>query len=365
MENNNKSLSQKEFYLFKKVSLIDKFNFYEYLSIMLDWGVTITQSLVWVQDKMKNSYFKEKLNEILVYISSGDPLSKAMKKIPDVFGSNETSIIEAWEKSWTLVDSLAWLANDFKKLHDLKSLIKWSLTYPLIIILFLVAAVMIVMTYVIPSIIPLLDETWVDRPLATQALISTSDFVSNNFFGIIIFFALMFFGFLFYKNTENWKKVIDNLLLKFPLVGPVYKNYILASSASILWSLLNSWVPIVKTLNLVWKTCDNVVYEDLFSMISLKVWTWKKLVESIMEVDATNEYFPSDFLQLLSVWEKTASISKVTKKLNEQYTREVNYSLSNLTKWVEPLAILVAWVFVLWFAFAIFGSILKLTDTIW
>lgn len=90
----------------------------------------------------------------------------------------------------------------------------------------------------------------------------------------------------------------------------------------------------------------------------------KKLVESIMEVDVNNDYFPADFCNYY-LFEKTASISKVTKKLNEQYTREVNYSLTNLTKWIEPLAILVAWIFVLWFAYAIFWSILKLTDTIW
>lgn len=366
MEKNNvNELNKKEFYFFKKVKLMDKFNFYEYLSIMLDWWVTITQSLQWVQDKIKNPFFKEKLQEVLVYISSWDPLSKAMKKIPDVFTSSETSIIEAWEKSWTLVESLSGIALEFKKLHELRSLIKSALTYPLIIILFLIVAVMIVMTYVVPSIIPLIEEAWVEKPLATVALINTSDFISNNFFLIIVFFILIFFWFNVYTKTENWKRYYDNFLLKMPLIWELYKNYILASSASILGNLLNSWVPIVKTLNLVWKTTNNSVYEDLFSMISLKVWTWKKLVESIMEVDVNNDYFPADFLQLLSVWEKTASISKVTKKLNEQYTREVNYSLTNLTKWIEPLAILVAWIFVLWFAYAIFWSILKLTDTIW
>jgi type IV pilus assembly protein PilC len=38
--------------------------------------------------------------------------------------------------------------------------------------------------------------------------------------------------------------------------------------------------------------------------------------------------------------------------------------LSNLIKWIEPLAILIAGIFVLWFAFAIFWAILKLTDTV-
>jgi type IV pilus assembly protein PilC len=76
------------------------------------------------------------------------------------------------------------------------------------------------------------------------------------------------------------------------------------------------------------------------------------------------ELFPADFIQMLSVWEKTATIDKVCVKINEQYTREVKTSLNNLTKWIEPLAILLAWIFVLWFAFAIFGAILSITDSV-
>lgn len=356
---------KKEFYIFKKVSLLDKFNFYEYLSIMLDGWVTIVSALESVEWKVKNSYFRQKIKELIVYISSWDSLNKAMKKLPDIFNQSEHSLIEAWEKSGTLVSSLASMALEFKKLHELKTNVKSSLTYPFIIILFLIWAVIIVMTYVVPSLIPLIEEAWVEKPFATVALIATSNFITNNFILLILFVAFLSFVIYSFSMSDSWRKTIDTILLKIILVWDVYRNYIIASSSSILWSLMNSWVPIVKALHLVWKSTNNVVYENLFADISLKVSTWKKLVESIIEVDKNNEYFPSDFLQLLSVWEKTATIDKVCKKLNEQYTREVSYSLANLTKWIEPVAILVAWIFVLWFAFAIFGAILKLTQTIW
>jgi len=363
--NEKKSLDEKEFYIFKTVSLNDKFNFYEYLSVMLDWWVTIVASLNSVVKRVKNIYFREKIAEMIVYISSWDSLSKAMKKMPDVFSVSESSVVEAWERSWTLVESLSRTAIEFKKLHELKSTIKNSLTYPFIIIIFLVIAVLIVMTYVVPAIIPLLEDAWVEKPFATVALIATSDFITNNFLLIILFWVMSVLWFYFYKSTDSWKKTIDTILLKLPLVWDVYRNYIISSSSSILWSLMHSGIPIVKAIILVWKSTNNVIYENLFNEISLKVWSWKKLVDSILEVDEENEYFPSDFIQMLSVWEKTASIDKVCKKLNEQYTREVNYSLTNLTKWIEPIAILIAWVFVLWFAFAIFWSILKVTETVW
>ena len=96
----------------------------------------------------------------------------------------------------------------------------------------------------------------------------------------------------------------------------------------------------------------------------MKVSTWEKIVDAMRWVDPEMKYFPSDFLQMLSVGEKTASLDKISAKINIQYEKEVDYALTNLTKWIEPLAILIAWVFVLWFAFAIFWAILKVTQTV-
>lgn len=84
----------------------------------------------------------------------------------------------------------------------------------------------------------------------------------------------------------------------------------------------------------------------------------------MLEVDPSHRFFPQDFTQLLSVGEKTASIDKISIKLADQFTREVDYSLNNLTKWIEPIAILIAGIFVMWFAFAIFGAILKVTQVV-
>ena len=54
LDKKDKDITKNQFYLFKKVSLLEKFNFYEYLSIMLDWWVTITESLKSVSKKIKN-----------------------------------------------------------------------------------------------------------------------------------------------------------------------------------------------------------------------------------------------------------------------------------------------------------------------
>ncbi len=350
--------------IFKKVSLIDKYNFYEYISVMLDGGVTISETLDSVQTKIKNEYFRQKIKQLKTFVSSGDSFSRSMKKIPQIFESAEISIVEAGETTWKLSDSLASLSHNMRKTHELRQKIKWALTYPTIIFLFLFISVLIVLMYVIPAITPLFDTAEVELPAATRALIGTSDFIRGNFFLLLFFMAAVFVGLFWYKNTEKGKANTDWMVLSLPLVGVVKKNYILASLSSNIWNLIGSWVPVVKALTLASKSTGSVVYQVLLEDVTSKVSTWNKIVDSMGEVDEENEYFPADFLQMLSVWEKTASLEKVSKKINEQYTREVNYSLESLTKWIEPLAILIAWVFVLWFAFAIFWAILKITQTV-
>lgn len=360
-----KEQTKKHYYISKKVSAIDKSNFYEYLSVMIDWWVTISEALNSVNTKISNYYFKEKIEDIITYISSWDSLSKSMKKNPDIFDNSEISIIEAWESTWMLVESLWQLAEDLLKTHNLKKKIKWSLTYPIIIFLFLFLAVLVVLTYVIPAIKPLFETSEVELPWATKALLFTSDFIRNNFTLLILFLFASFVAFVWYKNTLTWKKQLESLVLWMPLVWKVYRDYILSWISSNLWWLVGSWVSIVKALTLTWKATNNILYESMFDAIVRKVTAWEKIVESMQELDEDNRYFPVSFLQMLSVWEKTASIEKISKKMNEQYTTEVDNSLSSLMKWIEPIAILIAWVFVLWFAFAIFGAILKVTDIVW
>lgn len=354
-----------EFILFKTVSIVEKYNFYEYISVMIDGWVSIVESLKTVESKITSIYFKKRIKELITFITSGDSFSKSMKKIPDIFTSSEISIIEAWESSGTLSSSLLKLSDDLKKVHDLRNKVKWSLTYPIIIFLFLFLALFIVLTFVVPQIKPLFDTAEVELPLSTKLLIWTSDFIIWNIWLLFLILISIVVFFFWYKNTESGKRSIDEFLFWLPLVWKVYRNYILSNIASTLWSLVWSWVSIIKTLKLIWKSTNSTVYESLFEDIVVRVSWWEKIVRSMEAVDPNRIYFPADYTQMLSVWERTANLESISKKINAQYTKEVDYSLANLTKWIEPLAILLASVFVLWFAYAILWAILKITQTVW
>ena len=331
---------------------------------MVDSWVPLSEGLTSVLIKTRNPYFREKIEELNAYVMSGDSFSRAMRKVPQIFDIGEISIIEAGETIWMLVQALQKLSDNLQKVHELRSQVKTALTYPIIIFFFLILAIVVVLSYVIPSLTPLFETAEVKLPWSTQALIATSDFLVNNYWYIILLLLSAIIAIIGYGSTQEWKSHINNIALQLPLIWKVYKNYILANISSNLGSLIWSGVDIIKTLSLTAKSTGSSVYEILFQSIIHKVSNGSKIVIAMEEVDEEGKYFPLDFLQMLSVWEKTAQLEEISKKINKQYTREVQYSLKNLTKWIEPLAILIAWVFVIWFAMAIFWAILKISDTV-
>lgn len=356
---------KKDLILSKRVWVVDKYNFYEYISIMLEWWVGITESLESVNSKITSPYFKQKIEELITYISSGDSFSKSMRKIPDIFPNAEVSVIEAWETTGKLANSLLKLSNDLKKIQDLKNKIKWALTYPIIIFIVLVIAITVVMTYVIPSIKPLFEWTSTELPLMTKLLIWTSDFVSGNLALLLLIVISIVWFLIVYINTGKWKLKFEKFIVGFPLLWKVYRNYILANIASTLWNLVGSWVAIIKSLKLTWAASKSALYEWLLEKVAERVGNGEGIINSMKAIDDEWEFFPADYLQMLSVWEKTASLEEVSLKLSRQYEKEVDYSLANMTKWIEPIAIFFAWIFVTWFALAIFWAIMQVTQTVW
>lgn len=360
-----KDNTKKEFILSKSVWIMDKYNFFEYIAVMLDWWVWITESLNSVHSKITSPYFKQKIKELVTFINSWDSFSRAMRKIPDIFSNAEVFMIEAWEATGQLSHSLNKLSEDLKKTYELRKKIKWALTYPTIIFLFMFLAIAIVLTYVVPSIKPLFEWSDKELPFATQSLLWVSDFIVNRIDLIIILVvSVVFWVYFYFKWTKSGQENLEKMMLSAPLIWKVYRNYILANVASTFWNLVWSWVSIIKSLELTWKATNSSIYEKVFEDIKEKVSTWNWIVKSMEDSDPLQIYFPADYLQMLSVWERTANIEEISIKLNKQYEKEVEYSLASLTKWIEPIAILFAWIFVMWFVFGIFSAIMQVTETV-
>ena len=81
------------------------------------------------------------------------------------------------------------------------------------------------------------------------------------------------------------------------------------------------------------------------------------------EADPVGNIFTSNILQMVESAEKTSTVNLVANKLSTQYRREVDTSLAIMVKFIEPIALIFAAIFVLWFAIAIFSAIMQVVST--
>ena len=187
----NREITEVETRFWHTISLKEKAVFYEHLGNLLDGGVTLVEALESFCAKIKNPLLYQEITSVLRLIDSGDSMSIALKKHPHTFDKSEVSIIEAGEQSGTMQRSFASLADDLRNRDDLRRKLVSAMTYPLIIMGFLLAAIVIVMVFVIPKLLPLFETSGTELPLSTRSLVATSNFLANHFF-LIIFFLIIF-----------------------------------------------------------------------------------------------------------------------------------------------------------------------------
>jgi type IV pilus assembly protein PilC len=95
---------------------------------------------------------------LIFFIESGDSLNIAMRKFPNFYDEKEIAIIESGEQTGMLKDAFRSIATELRMQSELKTKVIGALTYPFVIMFFLFLALIVVMTYVVPQLIPILSE---------------------------------------------------------------------------------------------------------------------------------------------------------------------------------------------------------------
>jgi type II secretory pathway component PulF len=211
------------------------------------------------------------LENVIFFVESGDALNIAMRKFPDFFTDKEVALIESGEQTGMLAKSFQSIAVELRMQHDLKTKVIGALTYPFVIMFFLVLALTIVMTYVVPQIMPMIAEMSTKTSFSTRSLIWASTFLRENIvFIILLIVAIGLIG-RGYIMTESGHKKFDRACIYFPLVGMIYKNYLIVQVMSTFHLLASSGVSIIKTLRLTGASAGNSHISDMYNYMADQV----------------------------------------------------------------------------------------------
>jgi type IV pilus assembly protein PilC len=323
---------QFSFSLGKKVKDRSIAIFTRQLATMIDAGLPLVQSLEILAVQQENKSFKNIIRQIREDVEGGSTFAGALKKHPKVFSELYTNLVVAGEEGGILDNILNRLANYIEKAEALKKKVKSALVYPSTIVGVAVIVVMILMIFVIPVFESMFKSAGQTLPLPTLIVLAMSKFVKSYILFIIPAIGILIFLLRRYYKTENGRGVIDSLLLKAPVFGPLFQKIAVARFSRTLGTLVSSGVPILDGLSIVSRTSGNKTIETAILNARSSI----KEGETIAEPLGRSGVFPPMVIQMISVGESTGALDSMLSKIADFYEEEVDVAVANLTSLLEP-----------------------------
>jgi type IV pilus assembly protein PilC len=329
------------FSLFKpKVKSKDLVVFTRQLSTMVSAGVPLLRALTTMQQQSESKHFSEVLATVNKDVQGGMALGDAFGKHPEVFSEIYVNMVRAGEAGGILDDILKRLALQQEKSDSIRKKVKGAMTYPIVLMCITVLAFVGLMIFVIPQIGKIVKDLGgpdAEMPAITQAMLSISDFMINQWYVLIAVGVGGVWLFKRWVKTPAGKRKFSQILLKLPGVGTIMSKLAVARFSRTFASLLGAGVSVIEALNVSGGAVGNVVYKEALNKAADGVKNGKQLSTILAE----NKLFPQIVTQMLAVGEETGQTDTILIKVAEFYEEEVDTLIGSISSIIEPVMIVV------------------------
>jgi type IV pilus assembly protein PilC len=300
---------------------------------MIGAGLPLVQALEILSKQTENKAFAKHIEDIKTDVEGGSTFADALKKHPKIFSDLYTNMVAAGETGGILDTILVRLATYIEKAQSLKRKVKGAMVYPTVVITVAILVIVIIMVFVVPTFGKMFETLGGTLPLPTQMIINASDFLGGTG-GLVILAALIItiVSIIQFRKTQKGRKITDQILLKFPIVGVLFKKVAVAKFTRTLGTLISSGVPILDGLNITAKTAGNKVIEAAVYKVRKGVSEGKTIAEPLSEA----KVFPPMVTQMIAVGESTGALDSMLEKIADFYDDEVDNAVANLTSMIEP-----------------------------
>ncbi len=322
----------------KKVKKKDVMVFTRQFAVLLGAKISLGDSLKNVYKQTSNLVLKEVVGEISSDVDSGLSLSQAMERHGEVFSNFYISMVRSAEITGRVEEVVNYLADYLEKEYIFTSKIKNALTYPIIVfvLLFVVAGIMI--GFVFPQLTPIFKESNVSLPFFTVVFLFLGDFISKWWLILIIFLTIVAFSVVNYFKSLEGKVVYDEIAVKLPVFGKLFKEIYIARFTESVSVLIKGGVPVAQALEISSHTVGSIVYRDVIGDLATAVREGVLLSNAL---EQNSNYFPSLVSQMVAVGESTGQLDELLSRAGAFYSREASETIDNLVELIQPALMII------------------------
>jgi type IV pilus assembly protein PilC len=344
-----------------KVNAGDIAVFSRQLATMLASGIPMVQSFEIVGNGSDKPALQKLILDIKADVESGTSLHEALAKHPLYFDDLFVNLVEAGEQAGALESLLDKIATYKEKTEAMKKKVKKALFYPAAVLIVAFVVTLVLMIFVIPEFQSLFKGFGANLPAFTQFVINISEVVQHKGIYLAIVLGAAAYAFLYFKKrSRKMREVLDRVMLKFPIIGPILNKAAIARYARTLSTMFAAGVPLVEALESVAGACGNIVYEDAVMKMKDEVATGQRL-QRAMEARGI---FPNMVVQMIAVGEEAGSLDAMAGKVATFYEAEVDNAVDSMSSLLEPLIMVILGVLVGGLVIAMYLPIFQLGNVV-
>ena len=314
----------------KKKVLLMLFN---QLGMMMKAGINLSMSMQIMIDSEKDPAMQKILREINENLYNGFTLSQSMKNFAG-FPGVYISIIEAGEANGRLDSAFQQCALICKKDIALSGKLRSAFTYPIFLIVLVIALIIILCGFVLPTFKDTYGSFGAELPGLTLALMAFSDVLIGYWWLIIIFVAVIAFAIVtLKKNNADFQMFLAKLSLKIPLIGPIIRQTSLARFCRLMSTLTEAGIPIHRAMGLARDAVPNIFVKQQIQEVIDDV----QIGITINEAMGKHSVFDPILVSMVRVGEESGMLGDSLFKMAELFEEQSDESTQKLTDAMTPI----------------------------
>lgn len=316
-------------------------------------GIIASSALKYLSKTSRNLYFSQILLSISQMLESGQSLSSAMERYPNLFSPLMIAMVRIGQSTGKLDNAFLRLTEYLELEESTIKRVKTAIRYPIFVISAIIIGIIIINIFVIPAFSKVYMRSNLPLPWVTSVLIGVSNFFVANWIYLLSLIVIVGIALRQYLKSPEGKYRWHKYQLKMPIVGSLLHRIILLRFSETFALVVNAAIPINEGLTLVAESVNNQYARE-------EIITMRNAIQrgsGIFQAATSCKLFTGLELQMLAISEETGRLGEMLSEIGYYYRREVDYDLKHLIDIVEPLLLLGIAAMVLFLALAVYMPI--------
>lgn len=277
------------------------------------------------------------IRDVRSRVERGVPLGDALGEHRDLFDALYSGIVRAGERSSDLDTAFSRLAEQLEKDEQLRGRILSASIYPLLLASAGTMAVCVLIFFVLPRFVTLLEGSGATLPATTRLLLAFTGAMRRGWPVLALLPFLGAAGVAWVRNTDDGKRAWATFLLQMPLIRTLRQYALSARFARLVGVLLGGGAPLLPALDDAMESIGDPIARDEIARV-------RRLVRegsSMRAAVGASTLFSPLLAQLIGVGEEAGQLRTFLVKAADIFEERTERATQRLAALAEPAMIVV------------------------